>query len=523
MNDLIVDVTLWGENVGSLYWDEMAKAAIFDYESKFRRFGLNISPLMMPINKNTGSPYQFFENRNNCFKGLPGLLADSLPDTFGNQIINEWFASRGLPSEEITPLDRLCYVGKRAMGALEFEPSNSSVSLNESSIIHVQELTLLAKSIFADRENFKVKMTQPDQKILDILKVGTSAGGAKPKAIIAYNPQTNEVRSGQVQAPEGFGYWLLKFDGGTYSEHSQIADNPQGIGNIEYAYYLMAKNCGIDMMECQLLPEGDSNHFMTKRFDRTETGDKIHVQTLAGIAHYDRDKRHSYEEAFRVSRTLKLSYPEQEQLFRRMVFNVVARNHDDHTKNFSFLMDTSGKWTLAPAYDLCYSYSPGGTWTNRHQMSLNGKQDNFTYADIIAVAENMGIRNSKSIIEQTVESVSNWKQYAKDSGVKEKHVYEIEDNLRLLISPTAHVAVIQDQALKTAIINQDFIKLLELKEKGYKLSPDLLKSLETSLPPNVMIAICKIFDIEKHATIEDRVISKAEGIIAPNKEHELNL
>lgn len=523
MNELIVDVKIWGANVGSLYWDKKSNAAVFDYESKFRRSGLNLSPLLMPLEKYNGNPYQFLENRNKCFKGLPGLLADSLPDTFGNQIINEWFASRGLLTEEITPLDRLCYVGNRAMGALEFEPSYSNTSSNDSSMIHVQELTNLAKLIFSERENFKARLLQPDKNILDILKVGTSAGGAKPKAIIAYNEETKEVRSGQVKAPEGFGYWLLKFDGGTYSEHSQITDNPQGIGNIEYAYYLMAKDCSIDMMECRLLPEGESNHFMTKRFDRTDTGDKIHVQTLAGIAHLDRDQRHSYEEAFKAMRTMKLNYPEQEQLFRRMVFNVIARNHDDHTKNFSFLMDTSGKWTLAPAYDLCYSYSPGGTWTNRHQMSLNGKQDNFTLADLISVAENMGIRNGKGIIEQTTEVVSKWKYYAKDGGVKEKHVHTIEENLLLLVQPTTQVAMAQDQVLKTAIINQDFKKLLELKEKGYKLSPSFLKSLETSLSSNVMIGICKIFDIEKHATIEDRVISKADGIIAPNKNHELNL
>ena len=253
MNELIVDVKLWGQNVGSLYWDKDANSAVFDYERKFIRSGLDISPVVMPINRYSGEPYQFMENRNNCFKGLPGLFADSLPDAFGNQIINEWFASRGLSGEEITPLDRLCYVGQRAMGALEFEPSEEIEGFNESSILHIQELTNLAKSVFADRERFQAKLNQEDKKILEILKVGTSAGGAKPKAIIAYNDITGEVRSGQVQAPDGFSYWLLKFDGGTYTEHSEISDNPQGIGNIEYAYYLMAKNCGIDMMECRLL------------------------------------------------------------------------------------------------------------------------------------------------------------------------------------------------------------------------------------------------------------------------------
>lgn len=445
MNELIVDIKLWGQNVGSLYWDKDANAAVFDYERKFLRSGLDISPIVMPLDRYNGEPYQFLENRNNCFKGLPGLFADSLPDAFGNQIINEWFASRGLSLEEITPMDRLCYVGQRAMGALEFEPSQEIEGFNESSILHIQELTNLAKSVFADKEKFQAQLNQEDKKILEILKVGTSAGGAKPKAIIAYNAVSGEVRSGQVQAPAGFGYWLLKFDGGTYSEHSEISDNPQGIGNIEYAYYLMAKDCGINMMECRLLPEGDSHHFMTKRFDRTETGEKIHAQTLAGIAHYDRDQRHSYEEAFRVLRLMKLSYPEQEQLYRRMVFNVMSRNHDDHTKNFSFLMDKKGYWSLAPAYDLCYSYTPGGKWTNRHQLSLNGKQDNFTHEDLVTVAENMGIRNGKHIIEQIRETVAHWNDYAKDGGVKEKHRMIINNYLLLLSPKTISVPNITHQ------------------------------------------------------------------------------
>ena len=287
--DLIVDVKLWGESVGSLYWEKESNSALFDYERKFIRSGLDISPIIMPIAQYRNTPYQFLENRTDCFKGLPGLFADSLPDTFGNQIINEWFASRGLSGEEITPLDRLCYVGKRGMGALEFEPYSPINGMNESSVLHIEELTELAKSIFTDRKAFQAQLRQEGRNILDILKVGTSAGGAKPKAIIAYNDITGEVRSGQVKAPEGFGYWLLKFDGGKYSEHTQITDNPRGIGNIEYAYHRMAKACGIDMMECRLLQEKESCHFMTRRFDRVENGEKIHVQTLAGIAHYDRD------------------------------------------------------------------------------------------------------------------------------------------------------------------------------------------------------------------------------------------
>ena len=433
MKELIVDVKLWGKDVGSLFWDDTSNAAAFQYEAKFLRSGLNIAPIIMPLSAGNGEQvYQFLNNRNNCFNGLPGLIADSLPDKFGTQIINEWFASRGLPNEEITPLDRLCYVGKRGMGALEFEPVQTVEGVDSSSLLHIEELTKLADSVFKDRDSFQEKLLQEDKTILDILKIGTSAGGAKPKAIIAFNELTKEVRSGQVKAPEGFTYWLLKFDGTTFSEHDKITNSPQGIGNIEYAYYRMAKDCGIDMMECRLLTERDNYHFMTKRFDRLDNGDKLHVQTLAGIAHYDRDVRHSYEEAFGIMRKMKLDYPQQEEFFRRMVFNVVARNHDDHTKNHSFLMDTEGKWRLAPAYDLCYSYSPSGRWTNRHQMSLNGKQDGFKYDDLKTVGERVGINRPDEIIEKVVDVASHWNEYAKDCGVKEAHTRQIYANLLLV-------------------------------------------------------------------------------------------
>ena len=243
---------------------------------------------------------------------------------------------------------------------------------------------------------------------------------------------TGVVRSGQIKAPEGFHYWLLKFDGTTFMEHDKITNNPKGIGNIEYAYYRMAQSCGINMMESRLLVEHDYSHFMTKRFDREDNGEKLHVQTLAGIAHYDRDVRHSYEEAFGVMRKMKLSYPQMEEFYRRMVFNVVMRNHDDHTKNHSFIMNKQGEWKLAPAYDLCYSYSPSGRWTNRHQMSLNGKQDNFSYNDLIDVANKAGINRANEIIEKIVDVASHWKEYAKDCGVKDSHAKEIEQNLLLL-------------------------------------------------------------------------------------------
>lgn len=417
--------------VGSLVWDSTTQMAVFEYDNAFRRNGLEIAPLTMPLSLGN-RPFSFPANRTDCFKGLPGLIADALPDKFGNQIITEWFTRQGLPVGEITPLERLCYVGQRAMGALEFEPSKASALLNESTEIYIDELTRLAEDIFTKREAFQERMFQEDKTILDILRVGTSAGGAKPKAIIAYNAQTNEVRSGQVKAPEGFHYWLLKFDGVTYSEHGSVMENPKGIGNVEYAYYKMAQACGINMTECRLLDEGNNHHFMTRRFDRTNNGEKIHMQTVAGLAHLDRDQRHSYEEVFGVIRKMNLPMDASQQLFRRMVFNVVARNNDDHTKNFSFLMDRNGKWQLAPAYDLCYSYKPGGRWIGQHQLSLNGKQDEFTRKDIQTVGENMGIRRCNEMIDEVVDAVSHWNTIARDCGVRESHIAEVEKNLLLL-------------------------------------------------------------------------------------------
>lgn len=430
MRELIVEVRLWGQAVGALYWEHGREAAVFEYEPVFLRNGLEIAPLAMPLSHR--APFQFLQNRTKCFSGLPGLVADSLPDAFGSQIIKEWYAGKGLSMAEVTPLDQLCYVGRRGMGALEFEPSRGMKGLEESSELRLQELTALAESVFTERDRFQALLRQSDKRVIDILKVGTSAGGAKPKAIIAYNEATGEVRSGQVKAPEGFGYWLLKFDGGTYAEHAAQTANPRGIGNIEYAYYRMATDCGIQMSECRLLPEGDYHHFMTRRFDRTPSGEKLHMQTLAGLAHLDRDERHSYEEIFAVLRRLNLGMPAQEQLYRRMVFNVVMRNHDDHTKNFSFLMDRQGKWTLAPAYDLCYAYSPEGRWTSRHQLSLNGKQADFTRADLLQVAENMGISKSAAMIDRTVEVASRWMEYAHTAGVPEPLAGLIDKNLIML-------------------------------------------------------------------------------------------
>lgn len=433
MNDLLVDVVLYEQKVGTLAWDENRGLADFQYNPNYLKNGLDIAPLTMPIaSTSRENVYAFPQNRNACFMGLPGLIADALPDKYGNQIIDEWFAAQGVAVSQITPLDRLCYIGTRAMGALEFFPNKDIKGLNDSTILRIESLVDLADKVYKDREAFRENIRQHDKTILDILKIGTSAGGAKPKAIIALNEMTNEVRSGQVMAPYGFTYWLLKFDGTTFNENGYKIEHPKGISNIEYAYYKMAVDCGISMSECRLLQERDSYHFMTKRFDRTEKGEKIHMQTLAAMAHFDRDTRHSYEEGFAVLRRLGLNFEAMEEFYRRMVFNVIARNHDDHTKNHSFLMDKTGKWSLAPAYDLCYSYSPTGRWTSIHQMSINGKQDEFSWTDLSEVGRKMDVKNVDSIIERTVEVVSAWNKYAKDCGVYDNHRELIGKNHRLL-------------------------------------------------------------------------------------------
>lgn len=431
--ELVLKVSLWGIDVAAITWDNDRGHAIFEYFPSFENAGLDLAPLMMPLVdiKRGDKLYSFPTHRGNTFKGLPGLIADSLPDDYGNMIIDAWFASNGMSGSEYTPIDRLCYVGKRGMGALEYEPAQNDRELDESSVIEIAHLTDMAREVLNHREKFQANLEKgEDKSLMDILKVGTSAGGAKPKALIAVNEDMSEVRSGQVKAPEGFTYWLLKFDG--VEEEKKANDNPLGIGRIEYAYYKMATDCGIKMTECRLKPEGKYAHFMTKRFDRTDSGDKLHTQTLCAIAHYDRDDRYSYEQAFQIMRRMSLSYTDMEQFYRRMVFNVIARNHDDHTKNHSFIMDINGEWRLAPAYDICYSYSSGGHWTNQHQMSLNNKRDGFTYADLITVAKNMGIKNAKIIITQVIEVVSKWRNYASESGVNLLHIDQIDKNLILM-------------------------------------------------------------------------------------------
>ena len=358
------------------------------------------------------------------------MLSDALPDKFGHDVINAWLARQGRTPESFNPIERLCYTGRRAMGALEFRPVINKI-LEKSVPVEINQLLELAQEVVAEREGLKENLqTRASEALLNILRVGTSAGGNRPKAIIAMNDETSEVRSGQVLAPDGFDYWVLKFDG----VQDQLLGDPAGYGRIEYAYYLMAIDSGIDMTECRLFKEGGRAHFLTRRFDRRSDGTKLHLQSLCAIAHYDFNNpgAYSYEQAFRVNRELRLPYEDKDQLFRRMTFNVMARNHDDHTKNIAYLMDEKGNWRLSPAFDVIYSYNPTGLWTNRHQMSLNGKRDNFMRSDLEKVSDEMGINDYGNIIDDISETISNWEKYAKTAGIKDDQLSSIRDQHLIL-------------------------------------------------------------------------------------------
>ncbi len=400
----LANVFIWDSFVGTVAWASDMHVAFFEYSDNIKKQNLELSPLMMPLAGR--QVYSFPTLSEETYQGLPGLLADSLPDYFGNAVINAYLRAHRRRENSFDPVEKLCYIGKRGMGALEFKPALSRV--RKSQKVDVNALSLLAAEIMQKRESFKVSL---DDKTAfhDILQVGSSAGGARPKAVIAWNPKTNEVFSGQVDAPEGCDYWLLKFD---------MLKDGKSYGRIEYAYYLMAKAAGIQMSECRLLEDHDCAHFMSKRFDRVN-GKKLHMQTLCAMRHmdYNNPVANSYEQAFDTMEKLKLLPSEKAQLFRRMVFNAVVRNHDDHTKNITFLMTPDGVWHLAPAYDMAWAYKPGSKWTGQHQMSINGKRDGFITEDFIAVAKHFDIAKPREIINEVCESALAFGDFAKEAGV----------------------------------------------------------------------------------------------------------
>jgi serine/threonine-protein kinase HipA len=437
----LAEVRLWGRTIGAISLADGAEVAAFQYDGAFAASGIELAPLTMPLSSRI---YSFPALPRPAFHGLPGLVADSLPDRFGSALIDAWLAGQGRRPESLNAVERLCYVGQRGMGALEFAPARGP-GFRRSSIVKVDALVELASEVLTHRTALHGSLAagQSRKAVEDILRVGTSAGGARAKAVIAWNPRTNEVRSGQVPAPDGFGYWLLKFDGVRGNRDRELED-PQGYTAIEYAYSLMARDCGIEMTECRLLEENGRRHFMTRRFDREAGGRKLHMQSLAALAHFDFNAAgaYSYEQAFAVMRRLSLPMSALEQQFRRMVFNVVARNQDDHVKNIAFLMDRDGRWSLTPAFDITFSFNPAGLWTARHQMTINGKQDQFTRADLKAAAESAGLKRGASgaILEELCAVISRWPDYAVQAGVTDAWRAHVAENLRLNWPAARHAA-----------------------------------------------------------------------------------
>ena len=427
-------VKLWGDTIGAVSWLDDRAYGIFEYDQDFLSKGLDVSPIHMGLDdaRNGDGKFSFPSLNKDTFLGLPGMLSDSLPDKFGNSVIDAWLSRNGRDSSSFSPVERLCYTGERGMGALEFSPAVMG-KYDASVPVEVSELVEVAQEIMHQRNILDVRLDGSEQNnanaILDILLVGTSAGGARPKAVIAMNNE-GDVRSGQAPAPKGYEYWLLKFDGVTDLELGE----PSGYGRIEFAYYLMAKAAGINMMPCRLLEENGRAHFMTKRFDRL-SGKKQHMQTLCGIAHYDFNMAgaYSYEQAFAVMRKLRLSKAEATEQYRRMLFNIIARDQDDHTKNISFLMGPDGKWKLSPAYDVIYSHNPAGKWTNQHQMSVNGKRDHFTKEDLLSVGESISLSRPAEIVDEMIAVVDRWPEFAKDAGVKKEAVIDISKHHRIIL------------------------------------------------------------------------------------------
>lgn len=425
-------VKIWGELAGAVAWDNTTGYATFEYDPKFKRKGWELAPIQMPVSESKSS-YNFPAIRKksdpalDTFKGLPGLLADVLPDRYGNELINLWLARQGRPLDSMNPVETLCFIGTRGMGALEFEPTTLKESKRTFSV-DIDSLVDIAGKMLTKKEAFVTNLQEDEEKaILEILQIGTSAGGARPKAVIAYNEKTGEVKSGQTNAPKGFEHWLLKLDG---VSDVQLGAS-KGYGRVEMAYYNMAVACGIEMMPSRLLEENGRAHFMTKRFDREGGSTKHHIQTFCAMKHFDYNlvTSFSYEQLFQTLRELKLPYPDAEQLFRRMVFNVMARNCDDHTKNFAFRLKKDGKWELAPAYDVCHAYQPKHQWVSQHALSINGKRTNITKDDLLTIGKSIKHKKAAETIEEISNTVSQWKTYADEVKVSPKLRDEIAATL----------------------------------------------------------------------------------------------
>jgi serine/threonine-protein kinase HipA len=429
----VAAVRLWGRRIAAVSVHEGERAATFQYTPEFVRSGIEVSPVHMPLRER---PYRFPSLPHDAFHGLPGLLADALPDRWGNALVSAWLAAQGRDEASFDIVQRLCYIGTRGMGALEFEPAHEPAAGDPHADLRVAALVELASQVLSQRQAFVAELSaDPDEESMKaILAVGTSAGGARPKAIIAFNEATGQVRSGQVDAGPGFEHWLLKFDGVTGAGDRGLAD-PQGWGAVEYAYWRMATAAGVRMPRSRLLEENGRRHFMTRRFDRPAGGGKLHVQTLGALEHvsYHEPGAYSYEQALILLRRLRLPTPELDQLFRRMVFNVVARNQDDHVKNTALTMDRTGRWSLAPAYDVTFACDPSNRWLSSHQMTINGKRSDITVADLEAVARVAGLPRGRhrSVLAAVTEVVAAWPQIAAEVGVDERLARHIARQHRL--------------------------------------------------------------------------------------------
>ena len=420
-----VEVFLWGELMGAVALDPRYGYYAFAYAPKFIAKGIQPSPVVMPLRE---EPYLFTDLPVETYKRLPALLSDALPDDFGNALINKYMAERGIPADQITAIDRLAYMSSRAMGALVFKPSRGPARVKITAIELSKLVSEARKAVtgnMADDEHANAVLRS-------IIDVGTSAGGARAKAVIAWNRQTQEIRSGQFAVPDGFEHWLLKFDG---IGKDQELGTSGGYGRIEQAYYMMAKKAGVEMMECRLLEENGRAHFMTRRFDRDDTHTRHHMQTLCAMAHLDYKKKgtNAYSQLFLTINQLGLPYAQREQAFRRMVFNVMSRNCDDHTKNISFLLKEGGEWTLAPAYDITFAHNPNGEWTNQHLMSVNGKFKGFIENDLLAEADRFKIGTGMQVIQEVRQAIDAWPIYAKDAGLPQAQIENIGSQHQLLL------------------------------------------------------------------------------------------
>lgn len=428
---MTAEVYLWGTRIGVVAQEDVTSIPQFNYDTRFLKSGIEVSPIVMPLHQRI---YTFPYLNVDSFYGLPGLLADSLPDKYGTKLIQRYLAEQSRDLRSFSAVERLCYVGNRGMGALEYVPSKGYTNSPDDTI-NIAALVRLASDILTEKDSMHIAANEKAME--QIIKIGTSAGGARAKAIVAWNEQTNDIRSGQIDAGSGYDYWLIKFDGiENNKDKGDKADGPC-YTRIEYAYYLMAKAAGIHMSECRLYEEAGRYHFMTKRFDREpNTGKKIHMQTLGALAHYDYNTPgvYSYEQVASIIYQLGMGQKEIEQLFRRMVFNVLSRNQDDHVKNISFLMDQRGVWSLSPAYDITYAYDPANFWLSKHQMSISGKLEVFELKDFYHCGNTMNISKGKidRIVADVRDAILLWPQYAEHAHVTEKIANEIQQHHLIL-------------------------------------------------------------------------------------------